>query len=267
MGRGATIESRGHVTGFCEEIDKAASKGGDAFFTWFDSASNADVAFARGREDFRFHIAEPALKYLDNPAKLTALEIGYGGGRLLAAACKYFESATGVDIHTHGELVAGELKKRGITNFRLLETAGDRIPLCDSSVDFIYSFIVLQHVEKIDTFNAYFREASRVIKPGGVAVLYFGRRAAHSHGRSSAFFYLLDRIMEAIVLRGRYLEMPAVVNDVNLIVSLAYARRLAERCEFRVLGNLVSRKNVPDGGKLYGIQHGLILRREAAFKE
>lgn len=263
MGRGDTVETRSHVTGFREEISKAAERGADAFFTWFDNAADTNAAFVRGQEDFRVHIAEPAFQYLSAPSKLKALEIGYGGGRLLAAACRCFQTAVGVDIHPHRAMVAKELNKRGVTNFTLLETTGNQIPVDDASIDFVYSFIVLQHVEKVATFTAYVREASRTIRPGGVAVLYFGRRAVFSQGRSSRLLYLADRILEGLVLRGRYHEMPAVVNDINLIVSLAYASRVATQNGFQVLRRLVSRKNAPGGGRTYGAQHGLILRKTA----
>jgi len=49
MATGKEIETRGHITGFREEIDSAACQGKDAFFTWFDSAQNTDVAFLRGQ--------------------------------------------------------------------------------------------------------------------------------------------------------------------------------------------------------------------------
>ena len=262
MAMGNKVETRGHVTGFQEEIGKAAVAGKDSFFSWFNTAADADAAFVRGSWDFAFHIAGPLGPWIDKPENKTALEIGYGGGRILASACRSFKDAIGVDIHGQSRLVGDELKRRGVHNFKLIDSDGCSIPLESGFVDVAYSFIVLQHVEKIAVLERYFEEAHRVLKPGGVAMLYFGRRAVYSHCSGSWLCYALDRLLEAAVLRGGYLEMPAAVNDLNLLVSLSYAKRLSARIGFKVLGHVVSRKNVPDGVCLYGAQHGVMLRKE-----
>lgn len=261
MGVGEKIETRGHVLGFKEEIGKAVSAGKDTFFGWFNSAADADAGFVRGSWDFAFHMANPAAPYISCPESKTAVEIGYGGGRLIAAASRHFKAAVGVDIHGQSETVAAELKRRGIANVTLLQSDGRSIPLENGSVDFVYSFIVLQHVEKIAVFERYVEEAGRILKSGGMAVLYFGRRAVYSSGTDSRLRYLVDRFMEMLVLRGGYSEIPAVVNDVNLYVSISYAADVARRAGFRVRGVLISRKNVPDGVTRYGGQHGLILEK------
>jgi len=262
MAMGKDIEKRGHITGFREEIGKAAVEGRDSFFSWFNTAANADAAFVKGSWDFSCHIAGPLAPFVRNPERKTALEIGYGGGRILASACRSFNKVVGVDIHGQNDVVADELKKRGISNFRLVHTDGKSIPVESGSVDVVYSFIVLQHVEKIDVFERYFEETHRVLKAGGVAILYFGRRTVHSLGRESRGLYLIDRILEAALLRGGYIELPSAVNDVNLLVSCSYAKRLSRRLGLTVLGQVVSRKNVPDCINFYGGQHGLILKKE-----
>ncbi len=65
----------------------------DAFFSFFDNASNADEAAIRGAWDFAVHVALPLAPYIDNPEEKAALEIGYGGGRLLLAASRFFHKA------------------------------------------------------------------------------------------------------------------------------------------------------------------------------
>lgn len=262
MAMGNQVETRGHVTGFREEIGRAAGTGKDSFFGWFNTAADTDAAFVRGSWDFSFHIAGPLGPYVDKPENKTALEIGYGGGRILASACRSFRDAVGVDVHGQGGLVADELQRRGIQNFRLVDTEGSSIPLENGSIDVVYSFIVLQHVEKIAILERYFDEAYRVLKPGGVALLYFGRRAVYSYCSRSRLLYALDRMMEALVLRGGYLELPASVNDLNLLVSLSFVKKLSVRTGFKVLRHVASRKNVPDGIGLYGAQHGVLLRKE-----
>ncbi len=261
MATGEKVETRGHVVGFREEIDNVAHKGKDAFFTWFDSAKNADTAFLRGQWDFMVHIALPLSKYISSPEDKIALEIGHGGGRILLAACRSFKKTIGVDVHDNNKLVEEELKSRGVSNFELLKSDGSTIPVEDSAVDIVYSFIVLQHVEKIAVFKRYLEETHRVLKSGGIAVLYFGRKFFCRLNSNSRFSYSIDCLLERLLLRRGFEEIPAKVNFKNLVISLRYAEKLAKRCGFITLNRCVSHKKVPDGISLYGGQHGLVLKK------
>ena len=64
MGIGEKIYTDSHITGFKEEIAKAAQQPDDQFFTWFNSAANRDAAFVRGQWDFALHIAQAASLHL-----------------------------------------------------------------------------------------------------------------------------------------------------------------------------------------------------------
>lgn len=261
MAVGKDIETRGHVTGFREEIARAAEAGEDAFFTWFDSAADKDAAFLRGEWDFALHIAAAVAPYLNTPEDKTALEIGHGGGRILAAASRYFCQVVGVDIHEHNARVEEELCARGVTNAILHRADGNHLPVENASVDLVYSFVVLQHVETMRVFEQYVAETARVLKPGGVAVLYFGRRAKYSSGRSERWRYWLDCLCERWWLPQGFEELPAQVNCVNLRVTLQHAMALARRLGMDVVHTAVSRKKVPDGVHQFGGQHGLVLRK------
>jgi SAM-dependent methyltransferase len=189
------------------------------------------------------------------------LEIGHGGGRLLAAASRCFQFVIGVDIHDENDKVHFALRDRGIRNAQLMKTEGARLPVGPEHVDCVYSFIVLQHVETYAVFKRYVEETYRVLKPGGLAVLYFARRYRWSFDRSSRFLYGLDRLLEPLFLWKGYEELPAPVNSTNLRVSLRQATSLARAIGFEVVRTLVSRRRVPDGAALYGGQHGLVLKK------
>lgn len=145
------------------------------FLSWFDSSHTIQENDCQGYWDFSFHILKPeAVLCLGEPFNKTALEIGYGAGRLLAPACHFFAKAIGIDIHEFRDKVAQRLRARGIRNFELHQTDGTSICLNDMSVDFVYSFIVLQHLPTIGALARYLREIHRVMKPKAVAVLYMG---------------------------------------------------------------------------------------------
>lgn len=264
MAGGDKIETRSHIMGFREEISKASTVSRDCFLTWFDTAKDGDAAYMRGSWDFSFHIAAPLVKLLQKPEECTVLEIGSGGGRILAAAARHFRSAIGVDIHEHNDLVDAELKSRGVKNAVLLRGDGKSLPVDDASVDVVYSFIVLQHVEKISIFESYVREAARVLKPGGFAVLYFARWQWLSHLKPGQWRIHADRMIEKFRLPAGYEERPSVVNEINLFVNLSHAKNLAKSAGFDVLKTLTSRRRIPDDARLPGAQHGLVLRRRPA---
>ena len=254
------IETRGHLTGFREEIAKARANSSDTFFTWFDFAESKEAAFVRGAWDFSLYVALPLAPHLAQPADKTVLDIGYGGGRMIAAAARHFGRVVGVDIHDESSIVAEELAARGANNCELMTTDGRTLPLADASIDVAYSFIVFMHLEHIEVFNTYLTEIARVLKPGGLAVLYFGRRAKYSHNKSSSLLYAADRVMERLWMPRGYHEFPAKVNATNLHIALFYARAQARKSGLQTLGTLCSHKGVPDGYGRYGRQHGLILR-------
>ena len=261
MAVGNKIETRGHIIGFKEEISKAAAINDDLFFTWFDSAKDKHAAFIRGNWDFMIRIALPCSPYLANPENKIALEIGHGGGRILAAACNYFQKVVGVDIHDNNDKVDVELKSKGLISYQLMQTNGNEIPVEDSSIDLVYSFIVLQHVEKISIFKNYLKEAFRILKAGGLAVLYFGRKGILSNNKRSKILFLMDKLAEPFLLPKGFQEIQAKVNCTNLVISLSHAKLLAKKEGFTVLSQLVSHKSVPDGIQLFGGQHGLVLKK------
>ncbi len=264
MATGKEIEQRSHITGFQEEIDKASSVSRDHFLTWFDTAKDGNSAYIRGSWDFSCHIAPFLMGLLKSPEESTVLEIGSGGGRILAAASRHFRQAIGVDIHQHNDLVNRELISRGISNITLLRGDGRSLPVDDRSVDLIYSFIVLQHVERLAIFESYIRETARVLKPGGIAILYFGRWQWLSHMKTGQWRVIADRFLERIRLPSGYEERPTVVNEINLVVTLSKAIKLAHAAGFEVLTTMTSRRRLPDDARLPGAQHGLVLRRKSS---
>lgn len=250
----------GHAEGFIEEIGKAAMDEDD-FFTWFDTSENKEAAFAKGSDDFQDEILSVALPYLGEPSALStkvALEIGCGGGRLLAAASPLFDRVLGVDIHGQLDKVKEELQARGCGNVALHRITGDALPVETGQVDFVYSYIVLQHVERISVVQNYVREVARVLRPGGVAVLYFGRYCPWSYGRASAALVALDRWLARYALPGGYKELVARVNCVNLLVGESFARDLALQNGLTPVHAMVSRR--PGRPRsAFGGQHGLVM--------
>ena len=99
----------------------------------------------------------------------SALDFGCGAGRLTQAMALHFESCTGVDIAPSMIELARELNRRG-ERCRYVVNESDSLELFgDSSFDFVYSNITLQHMDP-RLSRGYVAELVRVLRPGGMLV-------------------------------------------------------------------------------------------------
>jgi len=224
------VDDETHRRRYAEAIHDARAGGGDAFQSWFNRTDTEEEALRRGHWDFALHILTPAAcSRLADPGSLTALEIGYGGGRLLNAAACHFGRAVGIDIHHEEAEVRALFERLGRDNVELHTTDGSGIPLEDGSVDFVYSFIVLQHLPRYESFVRYVEETHRVLSPRGVAQLFYGRLRSRDP-------------------RRRYRELPdAKVNHTSLELAPRHAAAVSRAAGFEVVDSGGSYKNVPDG--------------------
>lgn len=254
-----------NILAFRESVEKVKNNR-DVFFTWFDKPdvwidkSTCNNAFIQGDWDFSTHILPHLVGLFDRPEEKTIVEIGCGGGRLLAAASRYFRSAIGLDIHTCGEVVVQELRRRGVLNADFITIDGKSIPLRSESIDIIYSYIVFQHVQDIMIFKRYVQEMGRVLKRNGIAVFYFGRYCKFSLNKKWKLLYCIDKFLEKILLKKGFKEMDALVNCINLIISLDYAKKICRNNGLIIVREVVSKRLLP-GKRWYGLQNGLVVKK------
>ena len=99
-----------------------------------------------------------------NPAKLTALEVGCGGGILCEEIARMGFTTSGIDpAEAALEIARGHAKQSGL-NINYLLGTGEKLPFSDSSFDVVFCCDVLEHVPDL---NKVLAEISRVLKPGG----------------------------------------------------------------------------------------------------
>ncbi len=96
-----------------------------------------------------------------------ALEIGSGIGRLARPLAARVRSVVGVDISPR---MVGEARRAcaDLPNARFEEVEGTLSGIADTSRDFVFSYIVFQHIPELEAIETYVREAARVLRPGGV---------------------------------------------------------------------------------------------------
>jgi ubiquinone/menaquinone biosynthesis C-methylase UbiE len=126
-----------------------------------------------------------------------ALDYGCGVGRLSRPLSKLFRGVVGVDISETMLAKAAE-DNADCQNIILVNNDGVTLPtITDSSIDFVYCNIVLQHSPKKIQSQA-IREFCRVLRPGGVVVFQTPSHPRLSSIRGFLHTFLSNRILNAV---------------------------------------------------------------------
>lgn len=93
------------------------------------------------------------------------LDVGCGTGRFLSALPASYERV-GIDVSKE------MLDRAPDSGMELLEAGGEAIPFDDDSFDLVTTFAVLHHLIDPALVEATLREIARVVRPGGVAIVW-----------------------------------------------------------------------------------------------
>jgi ubiquinone/menaquinone biosynthesis C-methylase UbiE len=100
------------------------------------------------------------------------MDLGCGIGRVARYVARYCASLWAVDA-SEKMLSLARQRLEELQNVRFARSEGTRIPSVESeSVDFVYSILTLQHLEREDAFLL-LRDVHRVLRPGGAAFFTF----------------------------------------------------------------------------------------------
>ena len=124
-----------------------------------------DEFFETGKREIDTIFTALEKKGIHFPRK-KALDFGCGVGRVTQALALYFDDVLGVDIAPSMIRLAQQLNRHRTCTF-LLNTTDDLRQFPDSTFDFIYSNITLQHIAPRYT-KKYIKEFIRVLIPGGL---------------------------------------------------------------------------------------------------
>lgn len=101
------------------------------------------------------------------------VEIGCGLGRMTHRFAERFGRVYAVDVSPE-MIKRASAQWAGLPNVTFILGSGNDLPgIADGSIDFVFSYIVLQHVPHPQIVKDYLRETARVLKPGGLAHLQF----------------------------------------------------------------------------------------------
>ena len=151
------------------------------FYVCTTDAESPAAFEASGKRDLEAHI----LDGLDVSPRWRVLEIGCGVGRLLRPLSGRVARVVGVDVSD--EMLAGaQARCEGLPNVELFRTDGGLDFLPDAGFDLVFSHIVFQHLPRKAYAERYFREAFRVLAPGGVFRVQVDGRSGQFFRRSIA---------------------------------------------------------------------------------
>lgn len=171
------------------------------FYIASGAASSEEVFRESGRHD----LDGAVLDGIELHPEAEVLEIGCGVGRLLVPLSERVARAYGVDI-SPAMIERARTYCAERPNVSLSTTDGTLGQIADAALDFVYSYIVFQHIPAVGPIAAYLREAARVLRPGGL--LRFQVDGRHGAFRSGPETY------DGVKLRPG--EVCALVTDAGL---------------------------------------------------
>jgi ubiquinone/menaquinone biosynthesis C-methylase UbiE len=122
---------------------------------------------------------------LHNTHHLRMIEIGCGIGRMTHRFSELFKEVYAMDI-SQEMIEKARQHWAHLENVHFIEGSGEDLhPMTDQSVEFVFSFYVLNHLTRPEIVLTYIRETSRVLKPSGVALLHFRITPSPSPWKSS----------------------------------------------------------------------------------
>src|SRR5215470_3831404 len=125
--------------------------------------------FATGRQEIHAVLSHLESLGLTLDKHAPALDFGCGVGRLTAALSEHFDECMGVDISPTMIRLANDFHRNNHRCRFLVNDRDDLRNFADATFGFIYTSIVLQHMNNSLARN-YLFELVRLLKPGGVLV-------------------------------------------------------------------------------------------------
>jgi SAM-dependent methyltransferase len=159
----------------CMRQDWDARAAKDAFYYIATWRNDWDVPgfFKSGDEDYQRLVAPTLDRYGFKPAGKRMLELGCGAGRMTHAFARHFSHVTAVDVSMQMLDRAKQLLP-DVENISWKQANGaDFNDTPGSSVDFVFSYLVLQHLPDENLVCGYIREMVRVLKVSGICLFQF----------------------------------------------------------------------------------------------
>ena len=169
----------------------------DAFYYIASWRENWDVGsfLASGEEDYQRLVAPVLSRCQFSPEGKAMVELGCGAGRMTRSFARRFERVYAFDVST-GMLSRAQSLLRESDNIVWIQGNGsDLSGLANGSVDFVFSYLVLQHLPTERLVRRYVAEMLRVLKDDGVFLFQFNSgRAPTMNWKGRLAWNLVDSL-------------------------------------------------------------------------
>ena len=151
--------------------------------------------FRTGEEDYETLVAPVLRKLGFDPSGRVAVDVGCGAGRITRALARRFGHVYGLDVSDEMLKVASTFS-RDLANITWLRSDGTSLaPVETTSVDFVFSYLVLQHIPRRDLALGLVVEIIRVMRPGGAFLFQFiSGRGGDMNWRGRTVWWVMDRL-------------------------------------------------------------------------
>jgi ubiquinone/menaquinone biosynthesis C-methylase UbiE len=156
-----------------QDWDERARKNAFHFIASWRKDWTPETFFQSGEEDYNRLVAPVLSRVGLDPRDKVILELGCGAGRMTRSFAQRFSQVRALDISKEMLDHAKALNLEANNIHWTLANGTDLSGLDDASVDFVFSYIVLQHMPEPSLAIRYIREMLRVLKADGVFLFQF----------------------------------------------------------------------------------------------
>ncbi len=154
-----------------------------------------DSFFESGEQDY-LRLVQPILEKLQfDPSSKSMAELGCGAGRMTRSFAHRFHSVCAIDISAEMQSRA-KTYLRSFSNIRWILSDGKTLSGIEpASIDFVFSYLVLQHLPTKEVVFNSIREMMRLLCPGGAFLFQFnGSHRPTMNWKGMAITRILDSI-------------------------------------------------------------------------
>jgi len=156
-----------------QDWDERARKDAFHYIASWKKNWDPDSFFQSGEEDYERFVVTAFNRCHFEPEGKSMLELGCGAGRMTRSFARKFEQVTAFDISAEMLRHAQALNPQAANITWTLGNGTDLSSIGDQTLDFVFSYIVLQHLPAPEFALRYIREMLRVLKPGGMFLFQF----------------------------------------------------------------------------------------------
>jgi len=167
----------------------------DAFFyiaSWRQDWDD-DAFFQSGEEDYQRLVANILSERGFLTTGKSMLELGCGAGRMTRSFARRFQNVLAFDISSE-MLSRAKALQPNVENIQWIPANGaDLADVASDSVNFVFSYLVLQHLPKEELVQKYISEMLRVLAAGGLCLFQFnGTVETNMNWKGKAAWKMMD---------------------------------------------------------------------------